>query len=555
MVIYRGKRGFAPVLLTIVLALNCQFSSAFAQSIQPIYTFNETQGAQPEANLLLGPNGNFYGTTFEYGSFSDGTVFEVTTNGALTTLASFTDTNGLFPNALTLGPDGNVYGTAKEAGDLPGGEGLAGDGTVFEVTTNGALNLLLSFAGTNGSRPEAALTLGPDGNFYGTTTYGGSNDDGTVFEVTTNGVLTTLASFAGTNGENPEAALALGPDGNFYGTTHGGGLVPPGIVSNRGTVFKVTTNGVLTMLVTFADTNGMNPEAALALGPDGNLYGTTYYGGKSNQGTVFKIATNGALTVLHSLTNSDGEGSVSGLTLGPDGKFYGTMPNAPAGYGTVFEITTNGVFTTLARFSHANGAYPHAGLTLGPDGNFYGTTTEGGPAGGVGVVYRLDLPPEIIQQPTCQFGLDGSQVTFSTTLFGTAPYSLQWLSNNVPITAATNSALTVSDITSASSGNYSVLITNTWGSITSSAALLTVVTGSTGFPPQIQSPSATNGSFIFSWPVVDANPPVGYQVQYTTNLASGVWTNIGGVITNGNTSFTNSVDSNSQGFYRVQLIQ
>jgi uncharacterized repeat protein (TIGR03803 family) len=130
------------------------------------------------------------------------------------------------------------------------------------------LQTLVSFNGTNGKYPNAALTLGNDGDFYGTTYSGGSNGYGTIFKFTTNGTLTTLVSFANTNGAEPNG-LTLGNDGNFYGMTTLGGS------NNFGTVFKLTTNGTLTTLVSFANTNGRNPNG-LTLGIDGNLYGTTY---------------------------------------------------------------------------------------------------------------------------------------------------------------------------------------------------------------------------------------------------------------------------------------
>src|SRR5208282_2863704 len=103
-------------------------------------------------------------------------------------------------------------------------------------TTGGAFTNLVDFDNyTAGINPAAGLTLGPDGNFYGTTYSGGSSGNGTVFEVTTNGTLTTLVNFNSTNGANPRASLTLGPDGNFYGTTLNGGR------SGYGTVFEATT--------------------------------------------------------------------------------------------------------------------------------------------------------------------------------------------------------------------------------------------------------------------------------------------------------------------------
>jgi len=273
-------------------------------SLTDLVSFNGTNGAEPWAGLTLGNDGNFYGTTFFGGSYTNlddsysggGTIFRVTTNGTLTMLVSFNGTNGANPlDALTLGSDGNFYGTT-EVGSSNGDTLFNnGDGTVFKVTTNGTLTTLVYFNGTNGAEPWAGLALGNDGNFYGTTAYGGSNNLGTVFQVTTNGTLTTLVSFNGTNGAEPVAALTLGNDGNFYGTTEAGGCYTN--LNNGyggGTIFRVTTNGVLTTLISFNGTNGLLPEAALTLGNDGNFYGTTIaggdYGGGNGDGTIFRLS-------------------------------------------------------------------------------------------------------------------------------------------------------------------------------------------------------------------------------------------------------------------------
>jgi uncharacterized repeat protein (TIGR03803 family) len=317
----------------------------------------------------------------------------------LQTLYYFNGGDGKWPSAaLTLGSDGNLYGVTEQGG-YTNLNNKSGFGTVFKVTTNGALTTLASFNGTNGYLPEAGLTLGSDGNFYGTTSFGGSPGGGTVFKVTTNGILTTLVSFSGlSNGETPNAALTAGSNGNFYGTTFGGGS-GPGIDQAAGTLFKVSTNGVLTTLVLFNITNGASPNAALTMGNDGNFYGTTEEGGTTNKnilygaspwvgqgfGTVFKVTTNGTLTTLVFFNGANGQFPMGALTLGSDGNFYGTTLsggntnlNSGNGYGTVFKVTTNGALTTLFSFTGTNGWGPQAGLTMGSDGNFYGTTEGGG---------------------------------------------------------------------------------------------------------------------------------------------------------------------------------
>jgi uncharacterized repeat protein (TIGR03803 family) len=379
------------LLFTSVCALtltgSCwQAARAQGAQIQVLNAFATTNGISPYGNLCAGPDGNFYGTTTSGGTNGgNGTVFKVTTNGALTSLVSFADTNGLDPQAgLTLGNDGNFYGTTVNGGTN------GGFGTVFRITTNGLLTSLYSFANNNnGAFPYSSLTLGSDGNFYGTTYLGGSNSVGTVFKVTTNGVLTPLVSFAVTNGANPHAGLTLGSDGNFYGTTALGGTN-----GGYGTVFKVTTNGLLTSLVSFNDTNGTYPRALLIAGNDGNFYGTTYYGGTNSLGTVFRVGTNGAFASLMSFNLTNGANPIAGLTLGSDGSFYGTTSSGgSSNLGTVFELTTNGVLTTLATFTSTNGANSYAGLTPGSDGNFYSTTASGG--SGNGTVLKLIVPPTL----------------------------------------------------------------------------------------------------------------------------------------------------------------
>ena len=168
-----------------------------------------------------------------------------------------------------------------------------GYGTVFKISTTGALTSFYSFTGGNdGANPAVALAQGSDGNFYGTTSAGGTNGDGTVFKISTTGTLTTLHSFGGTDGEFPDAGLVQGSDGYFFGTTCGasdGGIVDP-FFPEPGTVFKISANGALTSLYSFTGGSaGANPQAGLVQGSDCSFYGTTFSGGLGGAGTVFRL--------------------------------------------------------------------------------------------------------------------------------------------------------------------------------------------------------------------------------------------------------------------------
>jgi uncharacterized repeat protein (TIGR03803 family) len=188
----------------------------------------------------------------------------------VTTLASFTQASGFSPSSpLIQGTDGNFYGTTPV-----GGANYPGFGTVFKVTPTSTLTVLHGFDGTDGEKSFAALVQGTDGNFYGTTSFGGANANfgGTVFKITPSGTLTTLHSFGSGDGSGASAALIQATDGNFYGTTSGFG------VSNTGTAFKITSSGTLTTLHTLDGTDGILAYSTLLEGIDGDLYGTTEFG-------------------------------------------------------------------------------------------------------------------------------------------------------------------------------------------------------------------------------------------------------------------------------------
>ena len=379
--------------------------------LKTLAQFDGTNGSSPSA-LTLGNDGTFYGTTYS-GSDTNapGTIFKITTNGTLTTIARFATNSGANPYAaLTWGPDGLLYGTTEYGG-------LNGGGTVFKATTNGDLTTLASFnliggKWVNGENPKSSLTLGADGLFYGTTLNGGTNDRGAIFSVApASGTLTGLKSLSSAFGSSPNANLTPGPDGIFWGTTTFGGTY------NKGTVFSYSTDGTLTSLTNFNGANGDTPNAGLTLGNDGFLYGTTAQGGAYLKGTIFRVTTNGNLTTLTSLNLTNGANPGSALTLGNDGFLYGTTSqggdtnfNIGQGLGTVFRVSTNGSLTKLIDFNGTDGSFANAALTLGNDGSFYGTTTQGGTFDKGTVFVLIPLPP-----PPLNISLQSNAVILSWT--------------------------------------------------------------------------------------------------------------------------------------------
>lgn len=271
----------------------------------------------------------------------------------------------------------------------------------------GIVTVLYSFGASavDGTTPSAPLIQGKDGALYGTTSSGGTFGAGTVFKITMDGTYTLLYSFGAspTDGLTPVAALLEGADGNFYGTTASGGanhcVQSPQSGGNCGTVFKITSDGIETVVYSFGSSvaDGVEPTAALIQTADGAFYGTTLVGGANSCsttgetndcGTVFKISPTGVETVLHSFgeTLADAVAPQGPLTIGADGALYGTSASGGGGLcggsfgcGTVYRITPDGAESILFAFaSRANGFGPAPSLLQAPNGDFYGTTDGGG---------------------------------------------------------------------------------------------------------------------------------------------------------------------------------
>jgi uncharacterized repeat protein (TIGR03803 family) len=339
-------------------------------------------GATPAAALIQATDGNFYGTTTFGGTANAGTIFRITPAGVTTIMHTFTNAaDGGSPFAAVLqASDGNLYGTTYSGGIL-------GNGTVFKMTLAGLFTTIYNFAGgSDGANPHAALIQATDGNFYGTTLFGGPSNRGTLFGMTPGGAITVRYSFTGGfDGAYPYAPLIQATDGNLYGTTYAGD------VATFGRVFRATLGGAMTVMHTFVNgADGASPLSALVEAADGNFYGTTHLGGASNVGTLFRMTPSGTLTVLKEFTGgADGASPDAALIQGADGNLYGTTKVGAAGYGTVFQSTLGGAYTVLHTFSGGgDGADSSAPLLRASDGGFYGTTNFGG-GSSLGIVFRV----------------------------------------------------------------------------------------------------------------------------------------------------------------------
>lgn len=327
-----------------------------------------------------------------------------------TVLHRFKGTDGETPYAgLVRDKAGNLYGTTFEGGDLSCTNGFNSDGcgVVFKVSKGGKEAVLHTFeGGSDGENPNATLILDVMGNLYGTTVFGGVNVGGTLFKLDTADKETLLHTFnTGADGVYPLAGVIMDAKGNLYGTTERGGDF------DEGTVFKLDNSGSESVLYSFAEPpDGSQPFAGLVRDAKGNLFGTTYRGGRSTSpsGLVFKVNKTGKETVLHNFKNN-GHGGFpeAGLILDAAGNLYGTTSEGGkgpciniggSGCGVVFKLDDAHKETVLYAFTGgADGANPDAALVSDAQGNFYGTTYNGGSGNcsddrnpGCGVVFKLD---------------------------------------------------------------------------------------------------------------------------------------------------------------------
>ncbi len=308
---------------------------------------NCTDGAQPYSGMIQDTNGIYYGTTWAGGANNAGIVYSITQKGVLTVLYNFCSlancADGEKPaGGLVQGSNGVLYGTTS-------GGGKNGAGTIFEINTAGKFKTVYNFCSlancADGSTPYATLIQANNGTFYGTTTQGGANSQGTIFELWITGKFASFYSFcsqaACADGAVPYAGVIQALDGNLYGTTTSGGT------QNAGAVYKITTTGTFNTIYSFCSVScadGETPYAGVIQGTDGNLYGTTYAGG-NGYGTIYNVSTSGAFNNLYTFCAQsgcpDGQQPTGGLIQGTDGVFFGTTSagGKDGGFGTIFELS------------------------------------------------------------------------------------------------------------------------------------------------------------------------------------------------------------------------
>ena len=387
-------------LTFVLLFMTLAAQPAQAQTFTVMHNFTGAlDGGSPQDGLTIDAAGNFYGTT-QYGGAGFGTVFKLSHKGSgwvFTPLYVFRGgSDGANPGArVIIGPDGSLYGTTAFGGES---SCYSGCGTVFNLKPAASVspNILGAWTetvlyrfkgGSDGERPESELVFDQAGNLYGTTELGGEGGVyGTVFKLApsaggwTESILHQFDAF--NDGYFPWAGLIFDKAGNLYGTTPGGGAYSSGVV------YQLTpseSGWTLNVLYSFQGGNdGDMPFGGLIFDNAGNLYGTTASGGALNGGTAFELTPSSGtgtwtFTLLYDFRGSGDSGPLKTLTMDAAGNLYGTMFQRGAyGWGAVFKLAPgNGswTYTSLHDFTGgSDGGYPSSNVILDANGNFYGTT-------------------------------------------------------------------------------------------------------------------------------------------------------------------------------------
>jgi len=430
-------------LLVAALFL-CGAALAQAQTVTTIYNFanNGISGANPwYVTLVQGTNGNLYGTTYNGGVNFSGTIFNVTTSGQEKVVYTFKGgtTDGAYPTGgLTLGTDGNFYGTTQQGG-------TNSMGTIFKVTPTGTLTILHNFnAFVDGAFPWGPPILASDGNFYGTTSGGGINGHGVVYKMTNSGTVTKTYQFDVTHGFSPIAQPTQGTDGYLYIPVSEGGT------SFCGTILKINTSGVINNTYDFpCGSGGSFPIGPLVQASNGNFYSTTQDGGTNGEGTIYQVTPSLVVTVLHSFGATFGDGTfpAAGLLLATDGNYYSATSDGGAnGDGTLFNTSVNGTYSSLYSFNNTTNltqTSPLAPPVQATNGILYGVTEFGGPSND-GTVYSLNMGLAPFVNMALFTAKEGNTVTIlGTHLKGTTEVTFNGHAANFKVLSDTHLTATV----------------------------------------------------------------------------------------------------------------
>jgi uncharacterized repeat protein (TIGR03803 family) len=391
------------ILAGICALLFTLSASVFAQSYKMLYEFGVDPAGPGSANywstLVQSRGGYLFDTS------NGPIIFRMTPSGKLTVISNKAGRGG-----LSMGTDGRFYGSSVSGG-------AHGLGMVYQVDSLGNFKILHSFGSTNGDgdSPAGAPVQSFAGNyFYGTTSSLATQNDSTVYRVNKYGKYELLKDVPKVSGTFMYYPLVQGPDFYFYGTAPAGGA------HNAGSIFRINSAGSFEVLYDFDGTLG-SPWGGLVQTDDGSFYGVTQTGGpngtSSSGGVLYRLAPDRTFTVLHSF-GAAGDGTLvqGGLTIGNDGNLYGTTSYGGAnGSGVLFRIAPDGSgYSILYNFvPHANGNYPLNPLTQHTNGRFYGTTGMGGNNDftvGDGVIFSYDagLPPFVSYLPV--YGSVGAKV-------------------------------------------------------------------------------------------------------------------------------------------------
>jgi uncharacterized repeat protein (TIGR03803 family) len=392
-----ANRSAAFFLFTLA-CLSLLSQPALSQTYKVIHNFTGVgnDGATPYGGPILDSSGNLYGTTYLGGSTGNGSVYKMSPNGSSWTYSSLysfkgiTDGSGPAFGSLAMAGGRALFGTTEGGGTF---------GTAFAICSCPSREVQIHDfgTGTDGAQPIASVVMDSKGDLYGTTSLGGVYQNGTVFQAIRSGQTwaeSVIYNFTGgDDGASPPAGVTLDANGNLFGTSSFGGTNGVGVVYELSSSRSGWTQTVLYNFQGLDD--GQNPVGGVILDKAGNLYGTTFSGGINGGGTVYKLspsASGWTLTTLYSFTGAFG-GPYNKLTFDAKGNLYGaTNSDGPFNLGSVFKLSPangNWTYTDLYDFSGGSeGGLPYGSVAVDAEGDVFGTAVVGG-SDNQGVVFEI----------------------------------------------------------------------------------------------------------------------------------------------------------------------